>query len=336
MGSKVTVVVLLGVLTMLFACSEEKPKPIDKPAIKPVVEVAPVVAPFFNRDSAYQYIQKQVDFGPRTPNSKAHNACGDYLVNELKKQGATVIEQTGVVTAFNNAKLNIRNIIAQFQPEKQTRVMLFAHWDTRPFADRDTKDKAKPIDGANDGASGVGVLLEVARLLKEQPTNVGVDIIFFDAEDYGAVQGSIQNNQMSDDWCLGTQYWANNPPIPNYKPRYGILLDMVGAENAVFPREYLSEYFAPNVVNTVWAKAKQLGYGNYFVDAKVPAPGITDDHRYVNILAKIPSIDIIHYDVNEMDFGSFHHTHNDNMDVINKNTLKAVGQTITEVIYNEK
>src|SRR5690606_21312941 len=134
-------------------------------------------------------------------------------------------------------KLNIRNIIAQFSPEKEKRVMLFAHWDTRPFADRDNTQQGKPIDGANDGGSGVGVLLEIARLIKQQPTTVGIDIIFFDAEDYGAISNSFNFNQMADDWCLGAQYWANNPPIANYKPKYGILLDMVGAEDATFPKE---------------------------------------------------------------------------------------------------
>ena len=215
--------------------------------------------------------------------------------------------------------------------------MLFAHWDTRPFADRDTKDKAKPIDGANDGASGVGVLLEVARLLQQNQTSIGVDIIFFDAEDYGSTAASIIGQNSANDWCLGTQYWAKNPPIANYHPRYGILLDMVGASNAIFPKDYYSMYYAPHIVNKVWGKARDLGYGAYFSDIELTQRGaITDDHVYVNELAKIPAIDIIHYDPTTYDFGSFHHRHTDNMDIIDKKTLKAVGQTILEVVYSEE
>ncbi len=338
MGNKL--IVLLGVIVLLlFSCTEERvvepiidkdPVVIDK---DPVVKVA---APLFNEDSAYQFIQDQVNFGPRVPNTKAHIACGDYLVNKLKGYGAEVIEQKGQVKAFNNAVLNIRNIIGRFNPQNDKRIMLFAHWDTRPFADRDNKNQGKPIDGANDGASGVGVLLEIARLIQLQKTNMGIDIIFFDAEDYGSTASNIAANQMTDDWCLGAQYWAKNPPVKDYRPRYGILLDMVGASDAVFPKEYLSMYFAQNVVEKVWKKASELGHGSLFVNQEIPSPGITDDHRYVNILAKIPSIDIIHYDMKEMDFGSFHHTHEDNMSVIDKTTLKAVGQTVTEVIYQEK
>ncbi len=335
MGIKLNFFGFLLAIILLVGCQNEEPKP--KPQQEKTVEqVKQIVAPVFSQDSAYHFIEKQVSFGPRVPNSVAHKNCGDYLTATLKGFGAEVIEQTGVVTAFNGAKLNIRNIIGQFLPEKENRIMLFAHWDTRPFADRDVKDQAKPIDGANDGASGVGVLMEVARLLKEKPTNIGVDIIFFDAEDYGSTQGGIAGQQMADDWCLGTQYWANNPPIKDYKPKYGILLDMVGASDAIFPKEYISMYFAPHIVDKVWSKAAQLGYGNYFVNIQLPAQAaITDDHKYVNAIAKIPAIDIIHYDPVKYDFGHFHHTHKDNMEVIDKNTLKAVGQTITEVIYNE-
>lgn len=328
-------IIPIVLLTVLFSCNEEQTKEpvIDNTPKEPIVEV---VVPQFNTDSAYNFIQKQVDFGPRVPNTKAHTECGDYLVGKLKSYGAQVIEQTGEVTAFNKAKLNIRNIIGQFNPDKQQRLMLFAHWDTRPFADRDTKDLGKPIDGANDGASGVGVLLEMARLISESQPQMGIDVIFFDAEDYGATASKMTQNNMLDDWCLGTQYWANNPPIPNYQPRYAILLDMVGAENAIFPKEYLSMYFAENVVNKVWNTAQKLGYSQYFINDEIPPPGLTDDHRYVNVMANIPAIDIIHFDPRTSDFGTFHHTHQDNMSIINKNTLKAVGETVLTVIYNEK
>jgi len=334
MGNKLKVIVF-GLIVSVYSCEGDKP-------VKPKVEVnkpkqISVEVPQFNSDSAYQFIQKQVDFGPRVPNTKSHLKCADYLADKLRGYNAKVIVQPGKVTAFNGAELKIRNIIAQFQPEKTNRVMLFAHWDTRPFADRDTKNKAKPIDGANDGGSGVGVLLEIARQLNSKPTNVGVDIMLFDAEDYGEAQGGVSSSQVLDDWCLGTQYWANNPPIPNYNAKYGILLDMVGAKNAVFPKEYVSMYFAEDIVNKVWNTAGELGYGNFFVNQKIPANRrITDDHLYVNNLAKIPAIDIIHYELDRFDFGHFHHTHKDNMDIIDKTTLKAVGQTVMHVVYNEK
>lgn len=327
---------LIFLAALLYSCSGEEQEIIPDVEVNIDEVIKTIQPPDFNQDSAYNFIQKQVDFGPRVPNSAAHVACGNFLVEKLKEYGASVIEQTGVVKAFNNDKLNIKNIIAQFQPEKQARIMLFAHWDTRPFADRDTKDIGKPIDGANDGASGVGVLLEIARIVSQTSTSIGVDILFFDAEDYGSTNSTMFGKQMLDDWCLGAQYWANNPPIKDYRPRYGILLDMVGAKDAVFPKEYLSLYFAPHVVTKVWDAAQKLGYGKYFLNKEMPpTTAITDDHKYVNNLAKIPAIDIIHYDPNTLDFGSFHHTHNDNMEVIDKNTLKAVGQTLLQVIYNE-
>ena len=225
--------------------------------------------------------------------------------------------------------------IGQFSPEKTKRILLFAHWDTRPVADKDIKDADKPIDGANDGGSGVGVLLEMARQFSLKEPNYGVDIIFFDAEDYGTFKG--RSSSMKDDWCLGSQYWGKNPPIPNYRPKYGILLDMVGEKNAQFPKEYFSTYFAKNVVDKVWNTGRRLGYSNYFISTELGYnQQITDDHRYVNILANIPSIDIISYDPNQNKFGDYHHTHADNMDIIDKNSLKAVGQTVIEVIYQEK
>jgi Zn-dependent M28 family amino/carboxypeptidase len=334
MGKKLSIV---GVgLLLLASCGGEETQTI-KPAneqTKPTDFVV-VQTPVFNQDSAYQFIQTQVDFGPRVPNTQAHSNCADWLEKTLANYGATTLVQKGVVTAFNGDKLNMKNIIAQFSPEKSKRVMLFAHWDTRPVADKDSERKSEPIDGANDGGSGVGVLLEMARQFNLKEPTVGVDIILFDAEDYGTFEGSISS--MKDSWCLGSQYWAENPPIANYRPAYGILLDMVGAENAQFPKEYISMYHARNVVEKVWSTAKKLGYGNYFIDTELNQyQAITDDHLYVNALANIPSIDIISYDPKQNTFGDFHHTHEDNIDIIDKNTLKAVGQTVMEVVYQER
>lgn len=298
-------------------------------------ESAQVFIPSFSADSAYNYIQNQVDFGYRIPNTKEHQACAQYLAETLTRFGASVTEQRVDLTAFDGTVLNAVNIIASFEPEKKNRLLLFAHWDTRPWADNDPdkNNHKKPVLGANDGASGAGVLLEIARLLGQHPTEVGIDIILFDAEDYGVPSQLGHANENS--WCLGSQYWARNPHIKGYRAKYGILLDMVGAKGAVFYREQVSEYFAKDIVDKVWSKAQNLGFGNYFVNRS--GGMITDDHLYVNQLIGIPSINIIQYDPNTVTgFGDFWHTVNDTMENIDKSTLNAVGTTVLNVIYNEK
>lgn len=322
------------VVLSLFAisCSNTKMKNIDTSTTKQYQRISPE----FNGDSAYSYVDNQVAFGPRVPNTKEHVACGDYLVKTLNRFGAEVKEQKMIVTAFDGTKLNARNIIGIYGKDKPKRVLLFAHWDTRPFADADP-DKSRwnePILGANDGASGVGVLLEIARQLQEKEPEVGVDIIFFDAEDYGD-PSFAKNVPQGEWWCLGSQYWAKNPHEKDYKANYGILLDMVGAKDATFYREYYSKRYGENVLEKVWSTARQLGYSKYFVGKD--GGGVTDDHLYVNRGRNIPSIDIIHLDESkDFSFGEFWHTHKDDMSVIDKETLKAVGQTVLEVIYKEK
>ncbi len=311
----------------------------EKTVSKIIKEEKPKIeTPSFNEDSAFLYVKKQVDFGPRVPNTKEHDSCGAWLAKELAKYGFDTIVQRGKVRAFTGNVLNMQNIIGQYNKAAKERIMFCAHWDTRPFADRDTINKNKPIDGANDGASGVGVLLEVARQISLKHPNIGVDIIFFDTEDYGAVKVSetMQDlSSMTDSWCLGSQYWCKNPPIPNYNPKYGILLDMVGAKNAIFPKDAVSRHYAGGLMNKVWSAAQNLGYGNYFVNQLSGA--LTDDHTYINEMTTIPVIDIIHYipNGNYGDFGKFHHTHADNMEIVDKTTLKAVGQVMLHVIYQE-
>lgn len=294
-----------------------------------------IKVPVFVADSAYQFIQSQVDFGPRVPNTDAHAQCAAYLSAKLKSFGAEVTEQKADLKAFNGTVLKAVNIIGSFQPEKQKRVLLFAHWDTRPWSDHDP-DPANhntPVLGANDGASGVGVLLEIARQLGQNAPEVGVDIIFFDAEDYGAPETFSGNSE--DSWCLGSQYWSKNPHKNGYKADYGILLDMVGAPGATFYKEEISMYYAAHVVNKVWDIAQNLGYGQYFLNEKMGA--ITDDHLYVNRIAGIPSIDIIQYDkYSSKGFGHYWHTINDTMENIDKSTLHAVGTTVMHVVYSEK
>jgi len=303
---------------------------------KPVINVTEnIVVPAFSADSAYVYIAKQVDFGPRVPNSPAHVACAEYLVGKLRAFGASVYEQRADLYAFDGTKLNAVNIIGSFGSEKKSRILLFAHWDSRPWADHDPNpaNRNKPVTGANDGASGVGVLLEMARQIGQVNPASGVDIIFFDAEDYGAPQNIPGNYE--DSWCLGSQYWSKNPHVKGYTAKFGVLLDMVGAGNATFYRESFSEYYAPGVVDKIWSTAASLGFERYFINQSGGA--VTDDHVYVNKLTGIPSANIIHYSTeNQKGFGDFWHTVNDDMSVIDKNTLMAVGTTLMKVVYSEK
>ncbi|MGQ1891106.1 M28 family peptidase [Thermophagus sp. OGC60D27] len=320
-------------ITMGAGCGQQ---PSRQAGTKTKEALSPLSTPHFNADSAYHYVQKQVNFGPRVPNTQAHEACARWLSEKMKGFGAQVEVQEGKVTAFDNTILHIKNIIAQFQPEKNDRILLFAHWDTRPFADHDP-DPAKrntPIDGANDGASGVGVLMEIARHLNNNPTHPGVDIIFFDAEDYG-MPDHRNLPYKKDTWCLGSQYWGKNRHKKNYYARYGILLDMVGAKNARFYQEQYSLQWAPRLVDHIWNTAAKIGYSNFFIFNK--GGYITDDHVYVNKLTGIQTVDIIQYDpASNTSFGNYWHTHNDNMDVIDPTTLKAVGQTVLEVIYQNE
>jgi hypothetical protein len=292
------------------------------------------VSPDFNADSAYAFVERQVRFGARVPGSAAHKACGDFLAATLAGFGAQVTEQKADITHYDGRNLPIRNIIGSYYPEREKRVLLFAHWDTRPFADEEQEAdrQQKPIAGADDGASGVGALLEIARNLQQYPpAEVGTDIIFFDLEDWGepsfdAVQG--------DWWCLGSRYWAEQPHVENYKAAYGILFDMVGAANATFLKEGYSLQYAPDVVGKVWSVAAKLGYADYFR----PKSGgfITDDHLPVNRLHRAPSVNIINLKTDtRTGFAPHWHTRRDDMRNIDRNSLKAAGQTVLEVIYTE-
>jgi hypothetical protein len=314
----------------IFSCNNESTQTQTETVQKPAAFVKK--APAFNEDSAYYWVQKQVAFGPRVPGSKAHANCAAFIEKTLKDYGLTVVVQTAPITTYDNKIFNLKNIIASYKPEFQKRVLLLAHWDSRHIADNDTKDENKAIDGADDGGSGVAVLLEIARQLSKADLKVGVDLFFSDLEDYGQPDDS-DKPKMQDSWCLGTQYWAKNMHVPGYTANYGILLDMVGAKGAIFPREGTGSYFAPDVVNKVWSTAKNLGYGSYFTDDKTGST--TDDHLYVNTIAKIPCIDIVHMSPVTGSYGEHHHTHKDTMDIIDKNTLKVVGQTVLEVLWQE-
>ena len=304
-----------------FACSET-------PIVRKENTVNPkyvlVKTPKVNADSVFSFVKKQVDFGPRTPNSVAHEKCADWIVAKLSNYGFFVKEQTGTQIAHDGVYLKYRNIIARSDLKFSKRILLTAHWDTRPWADQDNQNKDEAIDGANDGGSGVAVILEIARVLNEQVPNVGVDIVFFDIEDYGKTTGSF---------CYGSQIWAKETMLDSLKPIYGINLDMVGDANAVFVYEGYSSQYARPILDKVWTIAKHTGNGRFF--RSIQDGMVTDDHFYVN-QAGIPCIDIIHRDPQTGGFAHSWHTHNDNIQNMSKNTLKAVTEVVIQTVYREK
>lgn len=321
-------------LLLFAACNSNKKASADGGEI-----TAQPVGPVFNADSAYAFCAKQCDFGPRTMNSEAHDRCGEWIIGKFKQFGLDVTPQQVTLSGYDGTQLKATNIIASYQPGLAERVLLCAHWDTRPWADNDpdSANWRKPVMGANDGASGVAVMLEVARLLAADTAklNIGVDFVCFDAEDWGVPRWSDMPDN-GDSYALGAQYWSANPHKPGYKARYGILLDMVGGQGSQFWREGMSMQYAPDLVKKVWAAAKVAGYGSLFVDRD--GAYVTDDHVPVNEKAKIPTIDIIAYypDCQASSFGPTWHTVNDTMEFIDKSTLGAVGQTVVQVLYSEK
>lgn len=300
-------------------------------------KVAQPVGPAFVADSAYAYCEAQCAFGPRIMNSDAHDRCGEWIANKFHAFGMTVQMQNAQMRGYDGTMLRCTNIIASYKPELIDRILICAHWDSRPWADNDP-DEANhhtPVMAANDGASGVAVMLELARLIGAQDSlAVGVDFVCFDAEDWGTPQwADVADN--SDSWALGAQHWAANPHKNGYKARFGILLDMVGGRGAMFYQEGMSKQFAPNIVKKVWEAARTVGYGSMFPN--VDGGMVTDDHIPVNEKLKIPTVDIINYypDCEQSNFGPTWHTVNDTMENIDRNTLQAVGQTVVQVLFSE-
>ena len=295
------------------------------------------VGPAFSADSAYAFTQAQCDFGPRAMNTEGHNRCGSWIVNKFRQYGCVVTSLRADLKGYDGTVLKSQNIWARIHPERTERILLCAHWDSRPWADNDP-DSAnwhKPILAANDAASGVAVMLEIARLLQRDTTlRVGVDFVCFDAEDWGTPQWA-ESEGGDNSWALGAQYFAANLPY-GFHVRYGILLDMVGGEGARFYKEGMSMQFAPEIVKKVWRAARKAGYGNFF--PRQEGGMVTDDHIPLNQTARIPTIDIIPFypDCAQSSFGPTWHTLNDNMQHISRNTLKAVGQTMIQVIYTEE
>lgn len=332
---------LLPLLLILVICAcNNKPNPV-KNETPNTSNLSPLISNLFNADSAFAFVKAQTDFGPRVPNTEAHEQCAAWLVNKLSEYADTVMVQEFRTRLFNNKGIDGKNIIASFNPKAAKRIILCAHWDSRPFADHDP-DEANwnhPIDGANDGASGVGVLIESARCFRQQPLpeKVGVDIILFDLEDYGPRQDQAEQyyDGHHNHWALGSQHWAAQHHLPGYKANFGILLDMVGGSKPNFMKEYYSQSYAAWLGNKVWRTAQDLGYGQYFVN-ELGDP-ISDDHLPMNEIAGIPTIDIIDLQPNSSNesFPEVWHTLNDNLENIDKSTLGMVGKVLIHTVYRE-
>lgn len=317
---------LSTLLSAVSFCCAPKPKPpVDPP--KNFFE-APQSYPAFDGTIAFDFIERQVAFGPRVPNSKAHDDCQRFIVRELEHAGAKVRLQQFNFPGYDNTQLALTNVLASFHPERTTRIMLCAHWDSRPWADEEENRTfhSQPIVGANDGASGVAVLLTLAKIFRENPLPIGVDMVFFDGEDYGK----------KDDinlYCIGSKYFSVTEG-PKFKPLFAVLLDLVGDKNARFPQEGYSVAFAPEIVKLLWSEAKKLGI-EHFVDERTSE--IYDDHHSMNTLAGIKTIDIIDVELIGHQSGDpmrkYWHTRDDVPSHCSKETLGSIGKLLCYIIY---
>jgi Zn-dependent M28 family amino/carboxypeptidase len=283
----------------------------------------------FNADSAMSYIKQQLAFGPRVPGTEPARKTGDWIVAHLHRTADTVLEQRWTHTLANGKPLPMRNIFARFKPNAKERILYITHWDTRPVADMES-DPVKagmPIPGANDGASGVALLLAVSDALKKAPPGVGVDLLFVDGEDWGTFTPDV-------DVLIGATYFAQHLPSADYRPLFGVLWDMIGDADLNIYQEVNSAQAAPEVVQKVWGLAKDMGYEKYFIpEAKEP---ITDDHVPL-IKAGLRVIDVIDIDYGPRDASgvvttSYHHTLDDTIDKVSAKSMKIVGDVAVALL----
>jgi len=273
----------------------------------------------FNGSEALGFVKTQLDFGTRVPGTPPHEKCGDWITSQMKQFADTVIEQRWTHVTAAGDTLPLRNILARFRPNATQRVLYLTHWDTRPVSDgaKDPAERKLPMPGANDGASGVALFVELARVLHRTPPNVGVDLLFVDGEDYG----TFVPDQV--DVLLGSKYFAQHLPSPDYQPLYGVLFDMIGDRDLDIYEEGNSLEHSPEVVSLVWRKAADLGYAKYFI----PSPGgaVIDDH--------LPLIDVgLHViDVLDIDY-PYHHTPQDTFDKVSAQSLQIVGDVATALV----
>ena len=318
---------------LLTACTGKAAQSATTPTADSRQADASRPVPAFCADSAYHYMARQCDFGPRVPGSEAQRLCADWLADELRRHHAQVTVQHTQARAYDGTLLPVYNITGSYNPDARMRVLLLSHWDSRHVADHDPDPalRHQPVMGANDGASGVGVLLEVARLAAQQQPQVGIDILLTDAEDYGAPD-DWQGQHDEKWWAMGTQLWCQDAVSRGYRAEYGILLDMVGSPDATFYREYYSDRYAQAYVNEVWHTAASLGYSQLFIDRR--GGGVTDDHVFVNRILGLPCLDII--DTREDADGTFcpqWHTTSDTPDAISAETLGKVGNVLVKLLF---
>jgi len=271
----------------------------------------------FKGTTAFSYVEKQMSFGPRIPNTPGHDKMGDWLLAELRARADTVTVQDFPWTTKKGAKLRLRNFFARFRPQATDRILFLAHWDTRPFADKSQNlgQQRMPVPGANDGASGVAVLLGVADALKAKPATVGVDLLFVDGEDYGSFEDSTET-------LIGARYFAKHQP-PGYTTLYAVLLDMVGDKDLQFYQEGYSMASAPEVVQRVWQTADRLGYSKVFIARA--GQTLIDDHVPLQ-QAGIRAIDVIDFDF------PYHHTTEDTIDKVSAESLQIVGDVAVSLV----
>ena len=326
---------LLFAIAVFFVACDNDTEVSDADDTPPPAKYA---IPKFEGDSAYAYVARQVDFGYRVPGTEAHAKTAEWLEGKFREFGAdNVIVQEFTAQAYWGETLPGKNIMAQYNPGAKKRILIGAHWDSRFAGDKDDERSDEPIAGADDGGSGTAVILELARQLQANPianNDLGVDFILFDAEDQGKDGDGTEDTSLT--WCLGSQHWSKNVVPTGYSANYGILLDMVGSKNPRFGYEGFSMQINPNLVRKVWKTARGMGYGNYFVEQELGP--VTDDHYFVSVYARIPMIDIINKPTGNGErsgFGTYHHTHDDDMDIISKKTLRIVGQVMLAVIYRE-
>lgn len=327
-------------LLLFFACtSNNGGSDSDTSTYVPAAptDYSQVAIPQFSADSAYAYVERQLAFGNRIPGTKGWERCASWLVAQIGRFCDTVIVQDFRAVLWDGSAVPGKNIIGMLNPKADRRILLAAHWDSRSWADHDPNEgnQHKPVPGANDGASGAAVLLEMARIMRSMPPSVGVDFILFDVEDQGGAEWSGIHDET--EWCKGSQHWAANRHQPFASYTYGILFDMVGTHHPRFTKEGISRYFAPGLTDNLWAAAASLGYGDIFVNESTPE--ILDDHYFVNNIAHIPTADIVQ-NSGTTSFFEHWHTINDDLSSVNRETLRIVADVAMKTIYadfpNEK
>ncbi len=324
------------VCVVMWGCSATSGSSAGADSVTHVDSVKTSDVPVFDADSAYAFVAQQVAFGPRVPGSQASVDCREYLIDKFKSFGAdTVLTQSFTVLAWDGKLLPLTNVMARYNLKADRRIVMLAHYDSRPWADNeiDPQHRNRPIDGANDGASGTAVILELARQLGNQPSAIGVDLLLVDGEDYGWSEeiSDIMPPDSDETWCLGSRYWVEHLPYKATQlPMFGVVLDMVGGTDAKFHREILSDYYARQIVDKVWTAAARSGAADRFVNQH--GTSVNDDHLPLN-RAGIPTVDVIEY--HQSGFSPTWHTHADNLANIDRTTLGAVGQAMCQLIYTE-